>query len=529
MKQVKDKKKHKAVIKEKRAKGLIPEKEEPVEEDDEDDEDDEDYESDDAAEALLDMEADETDDDEDDSDDDEEETGAMNTAAMMNESDTDSESEVDMEEKIVRPKNPRSILKKGETEPKKAAEQKKKNKKTADDEDQQDDDEESDIALSDLEDMPEEDREDLYVQTRLTINNQPALLAALKRISIPKGAGVPFLSHQTVASSEPTEPKIEDISDDLNRELQLYAQSLEGAKRARALLRAEGAPFSRPKDYFAEMVKDDGHMQKVKEKLVEDATAKKASAEARKLRDLKKFGKQVQVAKLQERQKEKKDTLEKIKALKKSMLSLPLLAGLAYPPSQADLTRYTAPPPPLILCPPPHLNIHAQLKKKNTDKTFFPTNRALRERRRDRHHRGGPLRRRGRQRAQQAGQAGPGRRAGRPVRAQQQAGQEGRQVRLRRQEEVRQVRGRGELGRPVRLQCQEDEGPGRPRRRGQAQVVQDGAAGQGQEEGRGREAVICLSGLELRLSWVLGGGGFVEMICVTWGIWNWGVCMCGGV
>ncbi|ROW08841.1 hypothetical protein VMCG_02740 [Cytospora schulzeri] len=274
LKQIRDKKKHKAVVKDKVKKGILPAKKEPSqEEDDEDSEDDEDYEdeddeSDSDADGLLDVEAEETDDDEDDSEDEEEERGAMTAAAMMNESDTDSESEVDMEEKIER-------------------------------------------------DMPEEDREDLYVQTRLTINNQPALLAALKRISIPKDSSVSFVTHQTVSSAEPTADKIEDISDDLNRELQLYAQSLEGAKRARAILRAEGAPFSRPKDYFAEMVKDDGHMQKVKDKLIEDATNKKASAEARKLRDLKKFGKQVQVAKLQERQKEKKDTLEKIKALKK--------------------------------------------------------------------------------------------------------------------------------------------------------------------------------------------------------------------
>lgn len=328
LKQIRDKKKHKAVVKDKIKKGILPAKKESVqEEDEEDSEDDEDFEDDDDesdedADGLLDVEAEETDDDDDDSEDGEPERGAMTAAAMMNESDTDSESEVDMEEKIERIKKPKSILKKGETQPTKKAAVEKKKKKTeqdddANDDDDQEDEEESDIALSDLEDLAEEDREDLYVQTRLTINNQPALLAALKRISIPKDSSVAFVTHQTVVSSEPTASKIEDISDDLNRELQLYAQSLEAAKRARAALRAEGAPFARPKDYFAEMVKDDGHMQKVKEKLVEDATNKKASAEARKLRDLKKFGKQVQVAKLQERQKEKKDTLEKIKALKK--------------------------------------------------------------------------------------------------------------------------------------------------------------------------------------------------------------------
>lgn len=219
-----------------------------------------------------------------------------------------------MEAKIERKAKPKSILKKTET--------KAKAPTTGGDEDEEegDEEEESDIALSDLDDMADSDREDLFVKTKLSINNQPALLASLKRIALPRDASTPFATHQTVASSESTAAKIEDISDDLNRELQLYAQSLEAAKKARALLRAEGLPFSRPKDYFAEMLKDDGHMEKVKAKLVEEATAKKAAAEARKLRDLKKFGKQVQVAKLQERQKQKRETLEKIKSLKKSML-----------------------------------------------------------------------------------------------------------------------------------------------------------------------------------------------------------------
>ncbi|KAL1867100.1 rRNA-processing protein EBP2 [Diaporthe australafricana] len=298
IKQVKDKKKHKAVIKEKRKKGLIPEEEEEQSWEDEDDSEGED------GEGLLDIEAEESDEDEDDESVYEE----ASAAAILNESDTDSESEVDMEERIER--KPKSILKKTEN-------RRKQRFAEADENDDEGEEEESDIALSDLEDLPEDEREDLFVKTKLSINNQPALLAAVKRISIPRDSSTSFVTHQTVVSSEPTESKIEDISDDLTRELQLYAQSFEAAKKARALLRAEGLPFSRPKDYFAEMVKDDGHMEKVKAKLVEEATAKKASAEARKQRDLKKFGKQVQVAKLQERHKEKRETLEKIKALKK--------------------------------------------------------------------------------------------------------------------------------------------------------------------------------------------------------------------
>lgn len=318
VKQLKDKKKHKAVIKDKRKKGLIPEEEEQDWEDEDDSEGED-------GEGLLDIEAEESDEDEDD---DESVYEEANAAAILNESDTDSESEVDMEEKIER--KPKSILKKTENRRKQRLAEAQENDDEAE--------EESDIALSDLEDLPEEEREDLFVKTKLSINNQPALLAAVKRISIPKDSSTSFTTHQTLVSSEPTEPKIEDISDDLQRELQLYAQSLEAAKKARALLRAEGLPFSRPKDYFAEMVKDDGHMEKVKAKLIEEATAKKASAEARKLRDLKKFGKQVQVAKLQERHKEKRETLEKIKALKKSMC-IPFLTEIL--PAKQDRVTLT--------------------------------------------------------------------------------------------------------------------------------------------------------------------------------------------
>lgn len=183
--------------------------------------------------------------------------------------------------------------------------------------------------MSDLEDLDDEDKEDLIPHQRLTINNTTALLAALNRISIPTDKSVPFASHQSVHATAETAASIPDVSDDLQRELAFYSQSVEAARIARTKLRAEKVPFSRPKDYFAEMIKEDAHMEKVKAKLVEEATNKKAAAEARKMRDLKKYGKQVQVAKLQERQKAKRETLEKIKTLKRSM----------YPPSSPPLSQ----------------------------------------------------------------------------------------------------------------------------------------------------------------------------------------------
>lgn len=172
---------------------------------------------------------------------------------------------------------------------------------------------EDDIALSDIESLASEDKEDVVPHQRLTINNTAALQRAYKSFALP--ASLPFVQNQTITSAEPVQ--IEDVEDDLNRELSFYKQSLDAVKDARAKLKKDGIPFTRPTDYFAEMVKSEEQMGKVKAKLVDEAARKKASADARRQRDLKKFGKAVQVAKLQERDRTKRDTMDKINSLKR--------------------------------------------------------------------------------------------------------------------------------------------------------------------------------------------------------------------
>ncbi|KAH2765252.1 hypothetical protein KXV66_007062 [Aspergillus fumigatus] len=176
---------------------------------------------------------------------------------------------------------------------------------------EEEEEEEEDIPLSDL---SEDEREDVVPHQRLTINNSAAINTSIKRISFITSQ-TPFSEHNSLVSKEPIE--VPDPNDDLNRELAFYKVCQAAASEARRLLKKEGVPFTRPGDYFAEMVKTDEHMSKIKKKLYDEAAAKKAAAEARKQRDLKKFGKQVQVAKLQQRQKEKRETLEKINELKK--------------------------------------------------------------------------------------------------------------------------------------------------------------------------------------------------------------------
>ena len=186
-------------------------------------------------------------------------------------------------------------------------------------EDEDEEEEEEDIPLSDLED---DEREDVVPHQRLTINNSAAINSSLKRISFITSQ-TPFSEHNSLVSKEPIE--VEDPNDDLNRELAFYKVCQSAAIEARGLLKKEGVSFTRPGDYFAEMVKNDEHMDKIKKKLYDEAAGKKAAAEARRQRDLKKFGKQVQVAKLQERAKEKRETLEKINSLKKSTLPMPMM------------------------------------------------------------------------------------------------------------------------------------------------------------------------------------------------------------
>jgi len=96
-----------------------------------------------------------------------------------------------------------------------------------------------------------------------------------------------------------------------------YKQALYAAVEAQKRATAQGLAFHRPADFFAEMVKTDEHMERVRQKLLDERAGIKASEEAKRQRELKKFGKKVQVEKLLERQKKKKELAEKVKGLKR--------------------------------------------------------------------------------------------------------------------------------------------------------------------------------------------------------------------
>lgn len=51
--------------------------------------------------------------------------------------------------------------------------------------------------------------------------------------------------------------------------------------------------MSRPNDYFAEMLKTDDHMEKIRQTMLKDQAKLETAERNRKLRDMKKFGKKV--------------------------------------------------------------------------------------------------------------------------------------------------------------------------------------------------------------------------------------------
>jgi hypothetical protein len=97
-----------------------------------------------------------------------------------------------------------------------------------------------------------------------------------------------------------------------------YKLSIWAAREASKLFARANLPFTRPNDYYAEMLKSDEHMEKIRQKLLDDSANIKASEQAKKQRHLKKFGKQVQVEKQKEREKSKKDMNDKVKSFRKS-------------------------------------------------------------------------------------------------------------------------------------------------------------------------------------------------------------------
>ncbi|CAO1613816.1 unnamed protein product [Sympodiomycopsis kandeliae] len=215
-----------------------------------------------------------------------------------------------------------------------------------DDDEEEDEDEdpeadESAIAVDSLTDAAFEALPDAVRSTRFhreKTNNKEALTAVRDAIALdPPGAKgkakMDWIEHMSVTWDKSVQEELADqdadAEDDLKRELTIYKQALHAATIGRQRVLTAGLPFSRPDDFFAEMVKSDSHMERIRQKLLDERSSIKASEDAKRQRELKKFGKKVQVEKQLERQKNKKDLEEKIQGLKRKRGNLDTSTGEA--------------------------------------------------------------------------------------------------------------------------------------------------------------------------------------------------------
>lgn len=119
-----------------------------------------------------------------------------------------------------------------------------------------------------------------------------------------------WIDHMAITGSN-TE-RVVDVNDDLARETFFYERALESANECVRRLKELGLPVRRPDDYYAEMVKSDEHMKRVRSELLFEQQQLEIREERRKAREAKKYGKQVQAEKVKQRTLEKKAQIKNL-------------------------------------------------------------------------------------------------------------------------------------------------------------------------------------------------------------------------
>eukprot|EP00878_Enallax_costatus_P021073 GHUV01022294.1.p1 GENE.GHUV01022294.1~~GHUV01022294.1.p1 ORF type:complete len:344 (+),score=146.69 GHUV01022294.1:239-1270(+) len=180
----------------------------------------------------------------------------------------------------------------------------------ADDSEAEDDDEE---------DEPDSDDEEAAAAaaggtaTRRHIYNADALHEKLEDMSWIDEQ--PWEESLVITAAQQTQ--VNDVDDDLGRELAFYNQALSATVEAISRFQAAGKPWLRPADYYAEMVKSDEQMAKIKDRLMYEQQLIDQAAERRKAREQKEYAKQVQAEKQKERAQEKKKNIQQVQQLRK--------------------------------------------------------------------------------------------------------------------------------------------------------------------------------------------------------------------
>merc|ERR550519_1505829 len=107
------------------------------------------------------------------------------------------------------------------------------------------------------------------------------------------------------------------VHNDFKREMMFYRQAQAAVLEAIPRLHSMNIKTKRPDDYFAQIAKSDEHMNKIRAKLLSKEQGQERAEKISKLRELKKYGKKVQIEVQQKRQKDKKEMMDEMKKIRK--------------------------------------------------------------------------------------------------------------------------------------------------------------------------------------------------------------------
>eukprot|EP00924_Labyrinthula_sp_SR-Ha-C_P008131 snap_masked-scaffold_11-processed-gene-4.12-mRNA-1 protein AED:0.31 eAED:0.37 QI:0/-1/0/1/-1/1/1/0/299 len=204
----------------------------------------------------------------------------------------------------------KNIYAEGEMSRKKAKKFKKKGLPEESDEDSQ---------ISELEDIVE-------TEMAPSRNNTVVLRENHQKFILERKLGNLEFS-QILSVTAEKEAAVQDVEDDLQREVSFYKQALDAVIKAKDILMDEfkvslsnkrkAGYDTRPQDFYAEMVKSDKHMGRIKQNLLFQKQKMDRFETRKKNKEYKKYSKQLQA----ERLKEKSDVKRRSKELAKEFSS----------------------------------------------------------------------------------------------------------------------------------------------------------------------------------------------------------------
>lgn len=131
-------------------------------------------------------------------------------------------------------------------------------------EEEESEQDERDQDMQDGSSSEEDEEENIKVNTQ---NNAVKALKSITAQLVQQKARLPWPEKFDIVSSNPLpfgqvteDGLVIDVHDDLKREVAFYNLALEAVYEARQKCQSHNIPFSRPDDFFAEMVKTDGEL-----------------------------------------------------------------------------------------------------------------------------------------------------------------------------------------------------------------------------------------------------------------------------